>query len=246
MPIRNDNAQIALGAPDGVSAQSGEMLANLKVADLFEVDKFAECQEVYGPDDLTQPDVATAVEAGALGDGGGVQTLPSPPTPFPGCPHTPSEPRGEFEKRGSSTVVAFQPGNPIHWEHEHLCKCALETVDGPLLHPLVGATREDDIPADVSMRCYEVLVEGSFPADRAMLGCLPAPMRHAEPREAIHHAQIRQNYGATHLIVGRDHAGVGDYSGAYDAQKYFSRFDPAESSRPEVAELLVDAYAIRR
>jgi sulfate adenylyltransferase len=221
-----------IGAGNSVallSRERGDPIAVVDVAEVFKRDRQKEALGVYGTEDLEHPGVQALHDAGDFCLAGTVRALGLPDhDDFLSYRLTPAQTRAAFAERGWRTVVGFQTRNPIHRAHEYLQKCALEIVDGLLVHPLVGATKGDDVPADVRMRCYEALFEGYYPKDRAMVSVFPAAMRYAGPREAIWHAICRKNYGCTHFIVGRDHAGVGSYYGTYDAQRIFEEFDPGE------------------
>ena len=207
----------------------GRFVGVLELTQKYHHDQLREVVNVYRTDDEQHPGVKVIYSYGEINLAGPVWLLHRDPHPlFPDYQIDPAKSRALFKEKGWKTIVGFQTRNPIHRAHEYIIKCALETVDGLFLHPLVGVTKSDDIAAEVRMRCYEIMIERYFPEDRVILAINPAAMRYAGPREAIFHALIRKNYGCTHFIVGRDHAGVGDYYGTYDAQHIFDEFEPAE------------------
>jgi len=207
---------------------SGRLVAVLEVEETYEYDKEREAEQCFRTTDDAHPGVARLYDQKPLYLAGRVTVFERAEPPFPELALDPAETRAEFAKRGWKRIVGFQTRNPIHRAHEYLTKTALETVDGLLIHPLVGDTKSDDVPAATRVACYEVLLENYYPDDRVVLSAFPAAMRYAGPREAVWHAICRKNYGCSHFIVGRDHAGVGDYYGSYDAQLIFDEFEPHE------------------
>jgi sulfate adenylyltransferase len=213
---------VALHAP------GGQLVGALDLRERYHYDARREAELVYRTDDPAHPGAARLLDQPPVLLGGEVWLLEPPSSLFPDLAYTPAASRRVVAERGWRTVVGFQTRNPVHRAHEYIQKSALEVVDGLFLHPLVGATKEDDVPADARVRSYQVLLRGYYPADRVLLAAYPGAMRYAGPREALLHAIARQNYGCTHFIVGRDHAGVGGYYGTYDAQRIFDTLAPGD------------------
>jgi sulfate adenylyltransferase len=233
MPItlavsRDDARGLEVGR-DVALYQAEHLLGVLHFAEKYEYDKNLEATSVYRTNDPAHPGVQTLFQQGELLLGGRISLINRPrDLIFLQYRKDPTQTRALFQDRSWRRVVAFQTRNPVHRAHEYIQKCALEIADGLLLHPLIGETKADDIPADVRIRSYEQILSNYYPAARTVLSVMPAAMRYAGPREAVFHALIRQNYGCSHFIVGRDHAGVGNYYGTYDAQHIFDEFEPQE------------------
>ncbi|HEY7465250.1 MAG TPA: sulfate adenylyltransferase [Dehalococcoidia bacterium] len=224
-----DRAKNFEGKQIALTDEAGTALAVMDVEEAYEYDKKQEARLVYRTDEEAHPGVAAVYAQDEMLIGGPIRLFRRQQHgEFLQHRRDPKQTRAVFAEKGWKTIVGFQTRNPVHRAHEYIQKCALETVDALLLHPLVGATKDDDIPATVRMACYEALLGGYYPSDRVLLSVFPAAMRYAGPREAIFHALVRKNYGCSHFIVGRDHAGVGSYYGTYDAQHIFREFAPDE------------------
>ena len=230
LPISAEQVSNLKGVEEAtLSTESDGVIGKIQISDIYKPDKGREAEKVYLTTDDKHPGVAALLSAGKYYVAGDIEVYQLPEHKhFGEYRMSPRQLRAVIEEKGWKSVVAFQTRNPIHRAHEYITKCALEMVDGLIIHPIVGETKSDDIPADVRMACYEAIIEHYYPHRHTILSVYPASMRYAGPREAIFHALTRKNYGCTHFIVGRDHAGVGSYYGTYDAQKIFENFNREE------------------
>lgn len=230
----NEGDEVAL-----MDDETGELMGSMLIEEKYHYDKKKEAKDVFRTDAENHPGVAKVYAQGDVLLGGPVKAFSEGKYPKEFGTHyaRPAETRKIFEEKGWSTVAAFQVRNPIHRSHEYCTKIALEVSDGLFIHPLVGKLKGDDIPADVRMKCYEVLLENYYPKERVVMKVYPMEMRYGGPREAVLHAIFRQNFGCSHMIIGRDHAGVGKYYGPFDAQNIFNEFEDGEL---EIEPLKID------
>ena len=228
LPVDTDTAKsLEIGQDVALADADGNLVGLLELSDKYSYDKEVEAENVYRTTEDAHPGVARVYAQDDMYLGGDIWVFDLPEPEFPNEFMTPAQSRAYFEEQGWSEIVAFQTRNPIHRAHEYLQKVAMEMVDGLMLHPLVGETKSDDVPAEIRMESYRVVINHYYPKGRVLLNTFPAAMRYAGPREAVFHAICRKNYGCSHFIVGRDHAGVGKYYGTYDAQDIFDEFDKA-------------------
>ena len=226
---KGDTRKYQAGEQVALLDDRGRIIAVIDVEDVYQVDHQEEAKKSYLTDDAAHPSVQYLASITNTYLGGPITLLDKVlHDDFNEYRLEPKETRVLFKTKGWKSIVAFQTRNPIHRAHEYLQKCALEQVDALLIHPLMGATKKGDIPGDVRMACYKALVDNYYAKDRVAISIFPAAMRYGGPREAIFHAMVRKNYGCTHIIIGRDHAGVGNYYGSFDAQNIFSQFKPEE------------------
>jgi sulfate adenylyltransferase len=229
LAVSSNDAWRLLIKKDVALYQDHLLLGVLHLEQKYTYDKAREAELVFRTTDLAHPGVQALYNQGDWLLGGRISLINRPDElSFPEYRKDPGQTRQLFIDRGWRRVVAFQTRNPVHRAHEYIQKCAMEIADGLLLHPLVGETKSDDVPADVRIRSYEKILANYYPISRTVLAVMPAAMRYAGPREAVFHALIRKNYGCSHFIVGRDHAGVGNYYGTYDAHRIFDEFEPHE------------------
>ncbi|MGM0803191.1 MAG: sulfate adenylyltransferase [Bacillota bacterium] len=229
LPVTEDKAKQLTKQHEALLIYENTIYGKIEITDIYKPDKLLEVKQVYRTEDITHPGVRNVMNRGSWYVGGRVTLVNKPPRKVGSSYYLdPKETREQFIMNGWERIVGFQTRNPIHRAHEYLQKTALEQMDGLLLHPLVGETKQDDIPAEVRMKSYETLLQHYYPKNRVLLSAFPGSMRYAGPREAIFHSIIRKNYGCSHIIIGRDHAGVGDFYGPYDAQHIFAEFDKDE------------------